>query len=149
MNIRIVAVGKLKEDFLREAVKEYEKRLGAYAKIKIVEIKEALDDNIKKEGLEILSKIDDREYVIALDVKGRQKSSEEFSQMMKNLGIEGKGNITFIIGGSNGISEEVLARADERLSFSKMTFTHQMMRVILLEQIYRGFKIMKNEPYHK
>ncbi len=149
MNINILTVGKLKEKFLRDAVAEYEKRLSAYAKVSIVEIKEAVDDSVEKEGSDILKKISDRDYVIALHVDSKQQTSPEFSQTLENLGIMGKSDISFIIGGSNGLSEEVLRRSDLKLSFSKMTFTHQMMRVILLEQIYRAFKIMKNEPYHK
>lgn len=149
MNISILCIGKLKEKFWQEAQREYEKRLRTYARISICEIKEAFDDDVKKEGESILKKIDDRQYVIALDIKGRRFSSEGLSDMLAEFGNRGDSNIAFVIGGSNGLCKKVLERANMSISFSDMTFTHQMIRVILLEQIYRGFKIMKGEPYHK
>lgn len=159
MNIKITAVGKLKEKYLKEALEEYAKRLSRYAKITILELSdEKTPENasekeeklIKKtEGERILKSIDEGSYVIALDLNGKMLSSVEFSSFISNLGVQGKSNINFIIGGSLGLSPEVLKRADYKLCFSKMTFPHQLFRVMLLEQIYRGFRIMKGEPYHK
>ena len=159
MNIKVIAVGKLKEKYLKEAVLEYAKRLSKYCRLKIVEITdEKLPENRRvseekiakgKEGQRILKHIHSNMYVIALDVKGRELSSDGFSEFIEDLSIRGKSNIAFVIGGSLGLSEDVLKRADYRLSFSSMTFPHQLMRVILLEQVYRGFRIIKGEPYHK
>lgn len=159
MNITIITVGKLKEKYLKEAIEEYSKRLGRYCKLEIVELAdEKTPDNAsekeeeaikEKEGQGILSKIKDNMFVIAMDLKGKQLTSEEFANYIENLGVMGDSNIAFIIGGSLGISKSVLARANYKLCFSKMTFPHQLFRVMLLEQIYRGFRIMKGEPYHK
>lgn len=159
MNIKIIAVGKLKEKYLKDAVNEYMKRLGAYAKVDIIEIADekepdnASDKDIEiiknKEGNKILDKIKDREYVILLDVDGKQISSEDLAGKLAELSLSGDSNLVFVIGGSNGVSEEVRKKADFKLSFSKMTFPHQLMRVILLEQVYRGFKINRGEAYHK
>lgn len=153
MNISVIAVGNIKEKFFKDAVSEYEKRLSRFGKISITEVKEcrktALTQDIEAEGAEILKKIKKGDFVIALCVEGKQKTSEELSEIIKNTGIDGYGGITFIIGGSNGLSNEVKQTADMRLSFSKMTFPHQLMRVVLLEQVYRGFKILNNETYHK
>ena len=159
MNIKIITVGKLKEKYLKEAVIEYMKRLTAYAKVEIIELvdeKETENSSLKdielikiKEGKRILDKIKERDYLILLDVEGKQISSEDLANKIENLSLQGKSNLTFIIGGSNGVSEEIKNKSDFKLSFSKMTFPHQLMRVILLEQIYRGFKINKGEPYHK
>ena len=159
MNIEIICIGNLKEKYWKAAVEEYSTRLSSYAKIRITEIKESpLPKNAgtseeKKvkdtEGKTALSRIKDRSYVIALDIKGKTMSSEKFAEKIETLAVSGKSSIVFIIGGSLGLSEEVLKKADMRLSFSEMTFPHQMMRVILLEQIYRGFKINSNETYHK
>ena len=158
MNIQLICVGKLNERYWKEAVAEYQKRLSNYCTISIEEIKEArltdssseAEEKVKDaEGKQIIRKLNRGAYVIALDVQGKQLSSEEFARKIEDLGIEGKSNIAFIIGGSIGLSKEVLDLADLRLSFSKMTFPHQMMRVIFLEQLYRAFKIMKNETYHK
>ncbi|WP_130863108.1 23S rRNA (pseudouridine(1915)-N(3))-methyltransferase RlmH [Bacilliculturomica massiliensis] len=159
MNITVVCIGKLKEGYWREAIAEYGKRLNKYCTLVIDELKEErLPDNAsaaeeagvkESEGKNILKRIKPGGYVIALDVKGKALSSEGLAEKLDSLGIEGKSDVTFIIGGSLGLSPEVLARADLRLSFSSMTFPHQMMRVILLEQIYRAFKINKNETYHK
>ena len=141
------------------AIKDYSKRISRYSKVKNIILKPQFSGNnlskkdIKKikdkEGKKILSKINNRDYVFALDRLGKSLNSLEFSKKIKRLRVTGKSNITFIIGGSYGLSKEVLKRADLRLSFSKMTFPHQLMKVILLEQIYRSFKIIKNEPYHK
>lgn len=159
MNIKIIAVGKLKEKYLKDAVNEYLKRLSAYAKVDVIEIADEKEpDNASakdieiiknKEGSKILDKIKEREYVILLDVEGKQVSSEDLAGKLAELSLSGDSNLVFVIGGSNGVSEEVREKADFKLSFSKMTFPHQLMRVILLEQIYRGFKINRGESYHK
>ncbi|MGN1350332.1 MAG: 23S rRNA (pseudouridine(1915)-N(3))-methyltransferase RlmH [Anaerovoracaceae bacterium] len=159
MNIQVVCIGKLKEKYWSDAVAEYSKRLGRFCGFEIRELKEErLPDRaspaeeqqvIDAEGKNILKQLGSGSYVIALDVRGKQLSSEQLSAKIEQLGVEGRSNVDFIIGGSLGLSQEVLQRADFRLSFSPMTFPHQMMRVILLEQIYRGFKIMHNEAYHK
>jgi 23S rRNA (pseudouridine1915-N3)-methyltransferase len=152
-------VGKLKEKYLKQGIDEYLKRLTAYAKVDIIELPdekapETLSDiemlQIKdKEGGRILSKINPDAYVIALAIEGKMKTSEELADTINKLGIYGQSKITFIIGGSLGLSQEVLQRADEALSFSKMTFPHQLMRLILVEQVYRAYRIMRGEPYHK
>ncbi|MBR4768925.1 MAG: 23S rRNA (pseudouridine(1915)-N(3))-methyltransferase RlmH [Lachnospiraceae bacterium] len=159
MKIRIIAVGKIKEPFYRDAVSEYVKRLSRFSTIEIVETAdEKTKENAsyqeaeiikQKEGERILSEIREREHVIALDLKGKPFDSPELSGRMAELLNQGASTLDFIIGGSIGLSDEVLKRADERWSFSRLTFPHQLMRVILLEQIYRGFKIMNHEPYHK
>ncbi len=159
MNITVVCIGKLKEKYWIDAIKEYSKRLGRYCTLVITELKEdRLPDNAssaeekkvkENEGKSILKVLRPDDYVIALDVKGKQLSSEQLSEKIDALGVNGKSNVVFIIGGSLGLSSEVLSRADFRLSFSPMTFPHQMMRVILLEQVYRSFKIIRNETYHK
>ena len=159
MNISIVAVGKLKEKYLKLAIDEYAKRLGRYCKLDIIELPdEKTPDNAspkdeeiikEKEGKLILSKIKDNAYVVAMDLKGKELSSEEFSKFISNCGVMGNSNIVFVIGGSLGLSEEVRKRANYKLCFSKMTFPHQLFRVMLLEQVYRGFRIINNEPYHK
>lgn len=159
MNITIISVGKLKEKYLKQGIDEYSKRLLRYAKLKIIEVPdEKAPENLskaeeelvkKKEGDEILKNIKDGTYVIALDLKGKMMSSEGLAEKLENLGVTGNSNVTFIIGGSLGLSEEVLKVADFSLCFSLMTFPHQLMKLILLEQIYRGFRIIKGEPYHK
>ena len=152
MRIKVIGVGKLKERYLRDAVAEYTKRLSSYGKISIDEVSDERDEDptaLKKESDSILRKIKDGEYVIALAINGKSFDSEEFSKMIGNLGVHGVSDIVFVIGGSNGLHDEVLERADILLSFSKMTFPHQLMRVILLEQIYRAFKINRGEKYHK
>lgn len=159
MRITIIGVGRLKEKYWQMAIDEYSKRLGKYIKLNIVEVSDekapenlsaAEADIVKKnEGERILKNIKDDVYVIALAINGKMLSSEELSEFMNERMVRGDGNIAFVIGGSLGLSDEVLSRADYKLSFSKMTFPHQMMRVVLLEQIYRAIKIMKNEPYHK
>ncbi len=159
MNITIVCIGKLKEKYWTDAVAEYSKRLGRFCTLKIEELKETrISDNpsraeelavIEEEGRTILKHITKDAYVISLEIKGKQLSSEQLAEKIDTLGIEGKSNVVFVIGGSLGLSGEVSKRADMKLSFSAMTFPHQMMRVILLEQIYRAFKINRNETYHK
>lgn len=159
MNITILCIGKLKERYWTDAIAEYSKRLSKYCSLTINELREEkAPDNpspseelaVKEgEGRSILKQIKKDSYVIALEIKGKELDSEALSDKIRDLGIAGKSDLTFVIGGSLGLSEEVLARADFRLSFSKLTFPHQMMRVILLEQIYRSFKIIRNETYHK
>ena len=159
MNIKIIAVGKLKENYWRDAVSEYSKRLGAYCSLEIIEVREsrlranpspADEEAVKNaEGGDILRHINKEDYVITLEIKGKELSSEQLAEKIDRLGLEGKSNLAFVIGGSLGLSPEVSSRADFRLSFSAMTFQHQMMRVVLLEQIYRSFKINRNETYHK
>lgn len=159
MNITVVCIGKLKEKYWVDAIEEYRKRLSKYCTFFIDELKEErLSDNASKaeeetvkilEGKSILKRIKKDAYVITLEIRGNQLSSEALADKVNKLGIEGKSDITFVIGGSLGLSHEVGQRADYKLSFSAMTFPHQMMRVILLEQIYRAFKINKNEQYHK
>lgn len=159
MNILVICIGKLKEKYWIDAVNEYAKRLRKFCDLEITQLKEAkLPDKAGKaeeeaakraEGEEILRKIRDSMYVIALDIKGKKLSSESLAAHMEKLSLNGESSIAFIIGGSLGLSEAVIKRADHRLSFSDMTFPHQMMRVILLEQIYRSFKIRRGEVYHK
>lgn len=159
MNISIVTVGKLKEKYLKAGIAEYAKRLGAYAKIAEIEVADEkapeqlseADMEIvkKKEGERILAKIPQDAYVIALAIDGKMKTSEQLAKDMESLMTYGRSKVVFVIGGSLGLHDEVLKRADEKLSFSKMTFPHQLMKLILLEQVYRGFRIMKGEPYHK
>ncbi len=159
MNISIITVGKLKEKYLKLGMEEYVKRLSAYAKVEIVEVAdekapEELSElemiQVKqKEGERILAKISADTYVIALAIKGKMLSSEELADRLDKLATYGKSKIAFVIGGSLGLSDEVLQRSNEQLSFSRMTFPHQLMRLILLEQIYRAFRINRGEPYHK
>lgn len=149
MNIRIICIGKLKERYWKEACAEYMKRLTAYCRLSIVELKESRSDDIDEEGRLILSKIGDREFVITCEIGGRKLSSEKMAAKIEKLAVGGKSSIVFVIGGSNGLSEAVSRRSDMALSFSDMTFPHQLMRVILLEQIYRSFKIIHHEKYHK
>ena len=149
MNIKVVCIGKLKEKYWTLAIEEYSKRLKSYCKLDIVELKESPRDNINAEGEAILAKIDKSEYVITLEIKGKSLTSEKLAKKIEDLAIEGKSDVTFVIGGSEGLSQEVMDRSNFALSFSAMTFPHQMIRVFLLEQIYRIFKIIKHEPYHK
>lgn len=159
MNISIICVGRVKEKYLRQGMDEYMKRLTSYAKVEIMEVPdekapENLSENemeqIKeREGKRILAKIAPDAYVIALAIEGKQKSSEQLAESLDKLATYGNSKISFIIGGSLGLSDEILTRANEQLSFSQMTFPHQLMRLILLEQIYRAFRIIKGEPYHK
>lgn len=159
MNITVICVGKLKESYWRDAVKEYSKRLGGYCSLNIIELKESrLAANpspadelaVKvKEGEEILSHIRPSDLVVTLEIKGKKLSSEQLASRIEEWSLEGRSDLDFVIGGSLGLSPAVSQRADFKLSFSDMTFPHQMMRVILLEQIYRSFKIIRHEPYHK
>lgn len=159
MKISIVCVGKVKEAFYRDAVAEYSKRLQRYCKLEILEVSdeqtpdgagELLQEQIRdKEGQRILTKLKEDAYVVTLEIGGKRMDSVTFSSFLEKSAIQGKGHVIFVIGGSIGLSKCVLERSDYALSFSDMTFPHQLMRVILLEQIYRGFRIAKNEPYHK
>jgi len=159
MNITVISVGKIKEKYLINAIHEYSKRLSRYCKLDLVEVPdEKAPENLSDkemeqikaiEGVYILKNIKDGMYVIALDIQGKMLSSDEFADRLMRLGVQGNSSIAFIIGGSLGLSDKVLKRADYRLSFSAMTFPHQLMKVILLEQVYRAFRIMKGEPYHK
>ena len=159
MRINIVCVGKIKEKYLKLGIDEFKKRLSKYCKLEIIELEdEKAPENLsdkemlmikEKEGKKILSKIKDNSYVIALAIDGKNLSSEELAETINKLGVRGISNITFVIWGSLGLSDEVLSRADYKLSFSKMTFPHQLMRLILLEQVYRAYRINNGEPYHK
>ena len=159
MKITVLAVGKIKEKFYRQAIEEFEKRLSRYCRLEIIEVSDektpdhagkAEENLIKdKEGERLLKYIRDTAYVCAVAFDGEQLDSVAFSRKINQLGLDGKSSIFFVIGGSLGLHEQVLKRADYRLSFSKMTFPHQLMRVILLEQIYRSFRIINGEPYHK
>ena len=159
MRITCITVGKIKEKYFTMAIEEYAKRLSRYCKLEIVELTDEktpdnasvlMEEQIKqKEGERILKAIKDDAYVIALAIEGKQHDSVELSEKLSRLGVDGNSHIIFIIGCSLGLSKEVLARADYKLSFSKMTFPHQLMRVVLLEQIYRAYRIQNGEPYHK
>ncbi len=159
MRFTCIAVGKIKEKFYRDALEEYRKRLSRYCKLEILELPDektlegagAAEEAAvrEREGGRILKAIREDAYVIALAIEGKSLDSVELSQKLDNLGISGRSHIVFVIGGSLGLSQAVMERADEAISFSRMTFPHQLMRVILLEQVYRSFRIMKGEPYHK
>ena len=159
MKITIITVGKIKEKYLKDAIAEYSKRLSKYCKLEIVEVAdEKTPDNASetvwnvirdKEADRILKYIKDDAYIITLEIGGRMLSSEELAEKIEKLGIQGTSHIIFIIGGSIGLGRSVLEKSDFALSFSKMTFPHQLMRVILLEQVYRSYRIINGEPYHK
>jgi 23S rRNA (pseudouridine1915-N3)-methyltransferase len=159
MKITLITVGKIKEKYLKDAIAEYTKRLSKYCKLEIVEVadektpdraSEVVEDGIRsKEAERILKYVKDDAYIITLEIGGKQLSSEELSKKIESLGVQGTSHIIFIIGGSIGLGNEVLKKSDFALSFSKMTFPHQLMRVILLEQVYRSYRIMNGEPYHK
>ena len=159
MKITVICVGKSNEKFYTDAVKEYAKRLSRYCKLDIIEVAdektvENASENVdlmikRKEGDRILKNIPDDSYVIAMAIEGKMMTSVELSEKINDLAISGRSSITFIIGGSLGLAPEVMARADYKLSFSKMTFPHMLFRVMLLEQIYRSFRIINHEPYHK
>lgn len=159
MKITILAVGKLKEKYWKQAISEYEKRLSAYSKIEIIEVPdEKAPENMsdkeieqvkEKEGQRLLAKIKPQPTVITLEIQGKMLSSEGLAEEMQRRMTQGQSDFVFVIGGSNGLHENVLQRSNYALSFSKMTFPHQMMRVVLIEQVYRAFKIMRGEAYHK
>ncbi len=159
MKITILCVGKVKEKFYRDGIAEFVKRLSRYCKLEIMEVadektaEEASETEIRivkeKEGERLLKNIKDDAYVICLCIDGKQMDSEELSEKIEKLGIQGTSHIYFVIGGSLGLADDVIKRANFKLSFSPMTFPHQLMRLILLEQIYRAYRIMNHEPYHK
>ncbi|MCR1901717.1 23S rRNA (pseudouridine(1915)-N(3))-methyltransferase RlmH [Ligilactobacillus apodemi] len=159
MNIKIVCVGKLKEKYLKQGIAEYAKRLSKFCKFKIVEVSDekapeklspAQMEAVKeKEGERILHKIKDKEYVYALAIEGKERSSEEFAAELAQLGTYGHSDVTFVIGGSLGLSPAVLKRSNTKISFGRFTLPHQLMRLVLSEQIYRGFMINNGSPYHK
>lgn len=159
MQISILCVGKVREKFFREAIQEYDKRMSRYAKVQILEVADektpdrasvAEEEQIReKEADRLLKQMRDNMYIIALDIQGSQQDSVGFSEHLSKLMVSGKSHIAFVIGGSLGLHHSVLSRADEKISFSKMTFPHQLMRVILYEQLYRAMRIMHGEPYHK
>jgi len=159
MHIQIAAVGKLKEEYLVKGMAEYSKRLGPYVRLQVIEVpdekapetmSEAEEHKVKeREGERLLAAIKPDAYVIALAIDGKMLSSEQIAAQLETLGTYGRSQIAFVIGGSNGLSDEVLRRADLKLSFGKITYPHQLMRLILVEQIYRAFKIMRGEPYHR
>ena len=159
MNINVVSVGKIKEKYLVDGIAEYAKRLSTYCKLTMIEVPdEKAPENLspqdeiivkKKEGMKILSKLKENTYLIVLAIDGQQLTSEGFSKKMDKIMLDGVSDISFVIGGSLGLSDEVIQKSDYKLSFSKMTFPHQLMKMVLLEQVYRGFRIRNNEPYHK
>lgn len=159
MRITVVCVGKIKEKYFTMGIDEYSKRLSRYCKLEIIQVPdEKTPDNAseaeelmikKKEGERILKNMKDNAYVIALAIEGKMLTSEELADKIDKLGVGGDSHIAFVIGGSLGLDDDVLKRADYKLSFSKMTFPHQMMRMVLLEQVYRGYRIINGEPYHK
>ena len=159
MKITVLTVGKIKEKYLKDAIAEYSKRLSKYCKLEIIEVadektpdnaSEVVEEGIRnKEGERLLKYIKDDAFVITLEINGKLLTSEELSDKINKLGIGGTSHIIFVIGGSIGLGKEVLKRSNFALSFSKMTFPHQLMRVILLEQVYRSYRIVNNEPYHK
>lgn len=159
MKIKLVTIGKLKEKYLKEGIAEYSKRLSRFTKVEIIELADEKTPDkasqlenqqiLAKEGERILSKVADREFVIALAIEGQQFSSEKFSLVIEDTSIKGFSNITFIIGGSLGLSSQVKERANLLMSFGKLTLPHQLMRLVLIEQIYRAFMIQQGSPYHK
>ncbi len=158
MNVKIITIGTIKESFLREGIKEFNKRIKPYANIREIELKESLikDDTLgninhalEDEGNRILDKLDSKDFVIVLDIKGKQYDSEEFSNILEDLKIQGYNDFAFVIGSSYGLAPKIKTRANLKLSFSKLTFPHQLMKLILFEQLYRWIKISRKEPYHK
>lgn len=159
MKITLLTVGKIKEKYLKDAIAEYAKRLSKYCKLEIIEVadektpdhaSEVVEDQIRaKEAERLLKYVKEGSYVVTLEINGKQLTSEQFADKIETLGIQGTSHIIFIIGGSIGLGQEVLNKSNYALSFSKMTFPHQLMRVVLLEQIYRSYRIINGEPYHK
>lgn len=159
MKIKLITVGKIKESFFKEAISEYSKRLSRYCSLEIIEVADEMTPEgaseaeieriLNKEGERILSKIKESDYIITLEIEGKKLTSEAFADTLSKILLNGNGTIDFIIGGSLGLSSDIKKRSDFSLSFSDMTFPHQLMRVVLLEQIYRAFKINSHEPYHK
>ena len=158
LNINIVCVGKIKENYLKDAISEYSKRLGRFCNLNIVELQdekipEKINDSIinevkNKESSKMIQAIKKDSYIICLDLKGKEFSSEEFSKKLQNIALNFNSSITFVIGGTLGLNQEILSMSSEKICFSKMTFPHQLIRVFLLEQLFRAFKISNNETYH-
>lgn len=159
LKIDLIVLGKIKEKYLNEAIDEYKKRISRFASLNIVELKDRdkpdklsdaeLEKIIDEESEEILTKVDETSYVITLEIAGKLLTSEEFAEEIKNVSVRGYSKITLIIGGSNGFNKKVSSKADLKLSFGRMTMNHKLMRVVLLEQVFRCFKIINNEAYHK
>lgn len=159
MKITVISVGKIKEKFYKQAIDEFKKRLSSYCTLNLIEVAdEKAPENMSdkeieqikdKEGAKILSKLDENSYIVVLHIQGKQLSSEDLSKKINDLALSGQSHITFIIGGSLGLSQNVLNKSKFKLSFSKLTFPHQLFKVILLEQVYRSFRIIRGEPYHK
>lgn len=159
MNIDIISIGSIKEKYFTDAIKEYSKRLKTYVNLNIIEVPEhklpnnasaaQIEEGMEKEAENIISKLNESAYIISLCIEGKEFSSEKLAGAIENLAVDGYSNISFIIGGSHGLSNKIKDMSNLKLSFSRMTFPHQLMRVILIEQIYRSFRIIKNEPYHK
>lgn len=159
LKIDLIVLGKIKEKYLNEAIDEYKKRISRFASLNIIELKDRdkpdklsdaeLDKIIDEESEEILTKIDEQSFVITLEIEGKLLTSEEFAEKVKEIAVSGYSKITLIIGGSNGFNKKVSSKADLKLSFGRMTMNHKLMRVVLMEQIFRCFKIMNNEAYHK
>ena len=159
LKIDLIVLGKIKEKYLNEAIDEYKKRISRFASLNIIELKDRdkpdklsdaeLDKIIDEESEEILTKIDEQSFVITLEIAGKLLTSEEFAEEIKNVSVRGYSKITMIIGGSNGFNKKVSSKADLKLSFGRMTMNHKLMRVVLLEQVFRCFKIINNEAYHK
>lgn len=159
MRITILCVGKIKESFYREAIAEYVKRLSRYCRLEIVEVVDektpdgasaALEEQIReREADRLLARLEEGAYVCTLEIQGRRYTSEGFAELINRVGLGGQSHIVFVIGGSLGLHEKVRKRSDQAISFSDMTFPHQLMRVILCEQIYRAYRIIREEPYHK
>lgn len=159
MKIKLITVGKIKEKFFKDAILEYSKRLSKFCNLEIIEVQDEMTPDkatdvenqkiLEKEGDRILSKIKDSDFLITLEIEGKKLSSEDLAKKLSSICLSGQSTIDFVIGGSLGLDKKVKARSDFSLSFSDMTFPHQLMRVIVLEQVYRAFKINANEPYHK
>lgn len=159
LKIDLIVLGKIKEKYLNEAIDEYKKRISRFASLNIIELKDRdkpdklsdaeLEKVVDEESEEILTKIDEESFVITLEIEGKLLTSEEFAEEIKNVSVRGYSKITLIIGGSNGFNKKVSSKADLKLSFGRMTMNHKLMRVVLMEQIFRCFKIINNEAYHK
>ena len=144
--LKIICVGKIKKQYIKDAIKDYQTRLSKYTRVELIELD---DDNMKDEAKRIIKHLDDKSYIITLEIEGKQLSSKELSDKIKELNTYGDSNITFVIGGSDGLDDSIKQKRNMSLSFSKMTFPHQLFRVLLLEQLYRAYKIINNEQYHK
>lgn len=144
--LKIICIGKIKKQYIKDAIQDYKTRLSKYTKIDVIELD---DDNPKEEAKRILKYIDEKDYIITMEIEGKELSSTELSDKIKELNTYGNSNTTFIIGGSDGLDDSIKQKSNFKLSFSKLTFPHQLFRVLLLEQLYRSYKIINNEQYHK